>query len=321
MAELWECAGMLGIVETDSEGSDLHKVPEDFEVLEFGSRAAKKWVEYVHQRPMSSHLLLHVYIDDKASDDQILSIENVINDYRGTVELKETLEETNYLEAYKNSVTGYNVGKTLWVGPPWAVSDSGRTRLVVEPGLAFGTGDHPTTQLILEWMEDNKEIPFSEIYDLGTGSGVLATGARVFWPQANLTLSDNDPACREVVMQTATLSNIDTRLWRLAFGDHEQNQIFSEDLEKYDLVVSNIYAEVLLQLLDKIDAVLKPGGTWVASGILEGKREKQLVRDAGMGFQLLERRTKNREHLHLSKESGLESRDEEWVMLAFKKRL
>lgn len=311
---------MQGIVETEAGGADMHRVPEDFEVLEFGSRAAKKWVEYVNQRPIATNAYLHVYVDEAASADQIQAIEAVFAHYRAEVTARDTLIETDYLQAYKDSVQGYNVGKTLWVGPPWAESEPGRQRLVVEPGLAFGTGDHPTTQLILEWMEDNRSENFEKIYDLGTGSGVLATGAQVFWPAAAMTVSDNDPACREVVAETARLSQVDVRAWSQAYGDQEQLRIFESEVEAFDLVVSNIYAEVLLQLLDKIDSVVKPGGVWVASGILEGKREHQLIRDAGISFQMIERRTKRREHLHLSKESGLESRDEEWVMLAFRKR-
>lgn len=311
---------MQGIVEADATGADMHQVPEDFEVLEFGSRAAKKWVEYVQQRPMASHSLIHVYLAADITSDQLQAVENVLRDYKATVESQEKLEEKDYLQSYRDSVKGYDVGKTLWVGPPWATSNPGRTRLVVEPGLAFGTGDHPTTQLILEWLELHRDLPFNKIYDLGTGSGILATGAQTFWPNAEITASDNDPACRNVTLQTAQLSGVDTSKWNLAFGDHEQNRIFENKTEEFDLVVSNIYAEVLLQLMDKIDAVLKPDGYWIASGILEGKREQQLIRDSGLSFQLLERRTKRREHLHSSNESGLESRDEEWVMLAFQKR-
>lgn len=320
MADLWDCPGMQGIVEADASGSDMHQVPEDFEVLEFGSRAAKKWVEYVHGRPMASSTFLHVYVAPDITAEQAAEIQRVLEKYKAVVESKETLEEKDYLKAYRDSVQGYNVGSTMWVGPPWAESPSDRKRLVVEPGLAFGTGDHPTTQLILEWLEDHRAEKLEHIYDLGTGSGILATAAQVFWPTAAITVSDNDPACRAVTEQTAELSGIDTSAWRKSFGDHEQNVIFSECVEHFDLVMSNIYAEVLLQLLDKIDAVVKPGGIWLASGILAGKREKQLIRDAGMSFQLLDRRTKWREHLHQSKESGLESRDEEWVMLAFRKR-
>jgi ribosomal protein L11 methyltransferase len=320
MAALWDCPGMQGLIEADAHGSDMHQVPEDFEVLEFGSRAAKKWVDYIHQRPVSSHSFLHLYMAADLSAEDLSVVEALLTKYRATVEQKEILEEKDYLQAYRDSVQGYNVGKLLWVGPPWASSEEGRHRLVVEPGLAFGTGDHPTTQLILEWMEQNRSRPVETIYDLGTGSGVLATGAQVFWPNAEITISDNDPSCRAVALQSAELSGVNTAKWTMAFGDHEQCEIFSSRLEHFDLVVSNIYAEVLLQLMDKIDQVLKPGGLWVASGILEGKREKHLIRDSGLSFQLLERKTKRREHLHLSQESGLESRDEEWVMLFFQKR-
>lgn len=320
MAALWECPGMQGIVEADASGADMHQVPEDFEVLEFGSKAAKKWVDYINQRPMASHTVLHVYVDGEISAPQKAELETVMADYKAKVESREPLQEQDYLKAYRDSVQGYNVGETLWVGPPWAESTPERRRLVVEPGLAFGTGDHPTTQLILEWMERHRAQNFEKIYDLGTGSGILAVGAQVFWPAAQLTVSDNDPACRAVTGQTAALSGVSTEGWRMAFGDHEQSEVFAESFEAFDLVVSNIYAEVLIELLDKIDSVLKPGGTWVASGILEGKRERQLIRDAGLSFQLINRSTKWREHLHQSRESGLESRDEEWVMLEFQKR-
>lgn len=319
-AGLWDCDGIQGIVEADHNGVDLHSVPEDLEVLEFGSRAAKKYSEYIHQRPMGTRAILHLYLEADLNAAQIEAIEAVLKRYKAIIDAKEELREQDYLQAYRDSVQGYNVGQTLWVGPPWAESDAGRQRLVVEPGLAFGTGDHPTTQLILEWMEHNRKRPIKTIYDLGTGSGVLAAGAQVFWPEAGITISDNDPACRAVAMQTADLSKIDTSKWHLAFGDHEQNEIFAERSEYFDLVVSNIYAEVLLLLMDKIDAVLKPDGLWVASGILEGKREKQLIRDSGLSFQLVDRQVKRREHIHLSTESGLESRDEEWVMLFFQKR-
>jgi len=318
-ASLWDLKGVQGVVESDSPVDEHYLPPEEFEVLEFGSKAAKKWVNYINKHKGNDKAYLHVYVDE--AEWEASELQEVLDLYKAHFESESKLEQKDYLKAYKDSVQGSCFGESLWVGPPWAEVPQGKIAFVVEPGLAFGTGDHPTTQLILEWLYENKDIANPKrVYDLGTGSGVLAVAAKKFWPHAEIIVSDTDPQCGVEVEKTFLLNGLDYSSVKGAFGESAQESLIKEIDNSCDMVISNIYAEVLIKLLDQIESSLVEGGYWVASGILEGKSERKLLLDAGSGFQMLERKEMLREHMHLSKESGLESNNETWIMLAMKKR-
>lgn len=322
--ELWGLPEVTGLEEASTESeSGLFQVPEEFEILEFGSEAAKKCAKWIHAQSFRGRqsVRLRIYFASADSEEHVAervrqwALEKPFKVEWVSVR---TLVDQDYAEEYRRSVRGQNLGKNLWVGPPWERAPQERLSFIVEPGLAFGTGDHPTTQLCLEALEDlsSQGKAFEQILDLGCGTGVLALAAKRFFPQAQVTASDLDPQCEEEFQKTLKLNGGEDLFFQLYFGPAGRAESLSRHLKSVDLLISNIYAEVLVQALPSIAVLLAEGGRWIASGILEGPSE-DILQNAlkKQGLEVLERRTRQRVRSDFSLSHGLEEETENWVLL------
>lgn len=176
----------------------------------------------------------------------------------------------------KESFPPLDVGETLVVLAPWhkGKEPSGRTPIYINPGSAFGTGYHESTQIALELLE--KEVGVSDArrgkkieraIDVGTGSGILTIAALKFG--ADFVLSrDLDPAVLDEAEGNFALNEIDRGKVTLETGD-----LLSGISERFDLMTANILLGPLLEMLPSVRAVLRPGGIAVFSGMTENERE------------------------------------------------
>ncbi|MEO5667770.1 MAG: 50S ribosomal protein L11 methyltransferase, partial [Bdellovibrionota bacterium] len=230
---------------------------------------------------------------------------------------------TDYLENYKKSVRGVSFGENLWVGPPWDDAPEGRQAFIVEPGMAFGTGDHPTTQMCLEFLEllsRNSDFRPKKIYDIGTGSGILAVAARTFFPESEIVMTDLDPLCELEVKKTFALNNVSLEGCRLVCGPQADLKREKNKWPPGDLLLSNIYAEVLASLLPELAQLVKRGAPWVVSGLLEGPATEEFEARATEKFFLLEEcRTQTRERPILEARKGLSKEAESWGGRVFRR--
>jgi len=309
---IWsELQGVLGVEETNESKEAFQKIDKDFDIIEFGTEAARKSAEYLAQSHFrkSETVYLRVYLDvlsDIQADENHKKLEswrssNILLGVESRSELK-----TDYQEEYKKHFRGIQLAKNLWVGPPWdpeiPIVDY---KIFIEPGMAFGTGDHPTTQMCVERLYELKNLGLSPktILDLGTGTGVLALACRKFFPQAKIVALDLDPQCEENFLKNFALNSEDPSSVEFHFGESAGD--IKNLAGDFELVVSNIYAEVLAFLFSHIQRVLAPGGTWVTSGILEGESEKKLLDKVETHLALIERRSR--------------SKDQDfWVMIEFR---
>lgn len=151
----------------------------------------------------------------------------------------------------------------FWVRPSWRDDPVPKdcTLLRLDPGLAFGTGMHPTTQLCLEWLSDHPPVG-QEVMDFGCGSGILAVAAGCLGA-AHLTGLDIDPQALLATESNAALNAlpIETRTAEQTPDRH------------YDLVVANILANPLIELAPTLTALVKPGGTIVLAGLLDNQAD------------------------------------------------
>lgn len=322
---VWKQPGVLGIQESPLKGG-FFAVARDFEVLEFGSEAAKRcadWLESESFRSQEHAILLQVYLDPPAGFSPDAFVQTVAPGGAKLEAFQEVVSE-DYLANYRASEQGHAFGENLWVGPPWATPPAGAETFIVEPGMAFGTGGHPTTQLCLErlkWKSKHAPAPRS-FFDLGTGSGILAVGVRRYFPNATCAASDLDPHCAEEFDKIFRLNGMEADLPRIprSFGPGgEASQLVAKGW-RFDCVVSNIYAEVLAGIVKEISQLLVPGGAWVASGILAGVPEQTLLTAAQPYFDLVWREERSVAKPQLDKQGGLRSMDESWVGVEFKKR-
>jgi ribosomal protein L11 methyltransferase len=185
-----------------------------------------------------------------------------------------------WAESWKHHFPPLEIGHRLFVHPPWiAEVPPGRIGIVIDPGMAFGTGHHGSTAGCLRLLEVAMEgRPAARVLDLGTGSGVLAIAAAKLGAR-KITAVDIDPDACRIAAQNAA-----------ANGVHDVIR-FTERLPEasapFDLVLANLFAQHLLDLAGDIEARLAPGGVAIGAGILAD--EVQSVRDAWSAAGLKER--------------------------------
>ena len=178
------------------------------------------------------------------------------------------IEEIDWMEAWKKNYNPIAVGKKLIVVPVWLESPSQeRIPIHIDPGMAFGTGTHPSTQLCLEIMEDWVE-PGQPVIDIGCGSGILSIAAIKLGASRALAV-DTDASTLPVAQQNAVNNGVGDHL-ELGVGSAAEVLAGRFSFQKAPLVLANILAPILIRLLDQgLAELLTPGGILVLSGILE----------------------------------------------------
>ncbi len=174
-----------------------------------------------------------------------------------------TVAESNWAEAWKVFFRPTPVGRHLVVKPSWYEFKPGPDQLVVEidPGMAFGTGTHPSTCLSMVLLEKHLRAGDS-LLDVGTGSGILMVtaarlGAGMVWG------TDSDPLAVEVAGKNLLLNRIDPRMFKIVKTD-----LVEGVARRFKIVVANILAPVILRLIPALDRVLAPDGLFVCSGLI-----------------------------------------------------
>jgi len=193
-------------------------------------------------------------------------------------------EETDWANEWRKHFKPLEIGRRLVIKPSWETYDGDPNRIVVEldPGMAFGTGGHPSTRLCLAALEDYV-TPGGVVADIGTGSGILALAAARLGA-AVVHATDIDLLPRKVARENVARSGLE----RVVLI-HEMDA-FDAAAQNCDLVVANILASTVVELAPSVYGRLKPGGVFIASGIVEERLPDVLEALATNGFRLLETR-------------------------------
>lgn len=175
--------------------------------------------------------------------------------------IDEPFVEVDWENEWKKFFKPRRVGSHFVVRPTWESFDAlpGDKVIVLDPGQAFGTGDHPTTRMCLEYLE-MQVASSNSVLDLGCGSGILAVGAKMVGAGETLAI-DIDPIAVEVAKENITRNNVEVKT---AVGDVLELQLES----RWDIVVSNIISATLINLAPDAAYALRPGGKWIVSGII-----------------------------------------------------
>ncbi|MGE6240489.1 50S ribosomal protein L11 methyltransferase [Ectopseudomonas guguanensis] len=185
----------------------------------------------------------------------------------------ERIEDQDWERSWMDGFQPMRFGQRLWIVPSWhAAPEPDAVNLLLDPGLAFGTGTHPTTALCLEWL-DGQKLDNCSVLDFGCGSGILAIAALLLGaPQAVGT--DIDPQALEASRDNASRNGIDPARFPVYLpADLPQQQA--------DVVVANILAGPLVSLAPQITALVKAGGRLALSGILAEQAEEVRTAYAG----------------------------------------
>ncbi|TFE31657.1 50S ribosomal protein L11 methyltransferase [Cohnella luojiensis] len=216
-----------------------------------------------------------------------------------TIELGD-VHQDDWADAWKQYFKPIAITDRLTIKPTWEDYTPQGDELVIEldPGMAFGTGTHPTTALCLKAL-DSAIKGGEQIIDVGTGSGVLAIGAMKLGASKVLAL-DLDPvavtSAKENIELNGYENDVEVRLSDLLGVLRESENVSDEPSSAQivgvtppvDLVVANILAEIILLFLDDVLEVLKPGGIYITSGIYSNK---EMIVEAGLlaaGFEIVD---------------------------------
>ena len=195
------------------------------------------------------------------------------------------IHDQDWMEAWKKHYEPITIGKRLVILPAWIEKEyPGRLPIRINPGMAFGTGTHPTTQLCLEFLEELVK-PEMTVFDIGCGSGILSAGA-VILGAGRVVAVDIDPASVRSTTENCELNKVSDKV-SIARGSAELIRCGYFDTLQAPLVVANILASVILVLLeDKLADLVEPGGHLVLSGILANQAQEIIQAANEQGLKL-----------------------------------
>ncbi len=199
----------------------------------------------------------------------------------------EEVQDADWENNWKQYYKPMEIGERLLIIPKWETADpEGRTPLYLDPGLTFGTGAHATTRLCLTALEGL--IHGGErVLDLGCGSGILSVAALRLGAASALAV-DIDDKCRDAAGENAALNGIGEESFAVLTGNILTDEAVAEKTGGgYDVVLANIVADVIIALAPRVRGLLREGGTFLCSGIIEGRVEEvaEALRNAGLEIQ------------------------------------
>lgn len=203
---------------------------------------------------------------------------------RGDIVTKMVAEE-DWADSWKQFYKPLRIGRRLMVVPSWEDSPAapGDVVITLDPGMAFGTGTHPTTQMCLAALEE-MITPGCKVCDVGTGSGILAIAAALLGAREVLAV-DVDENAVAIAAVNAEVNKVSAQV-AFRLGSMEE-----APLGGCDILMANIVASIIIKMLPLVPARLSPGGMFIASGIVEQRLPEVLAawRQAGLNVRAIHR--------------------------------
>jgi ribosomal protein L11 methyltransferase len=190
------------------------------------------------------------------------------------------VKEEDWANEWKRYFKPIRVGRSFLIKPTWeeVVSQDNLVTIEIDPGMAFGTGTHPTTTLCLEAIEDHVRKG-DRVFDIGTGSGILAIAAAKLG--AIVQAGDIDTMAVRIAQENISLNGVADKV-RVEAGN------LGEALKgQADMIMANIIADVIIDLLPELPALLKQEGLFIASGIIETRLAEVRTKMEEAGFQVI----------------------------------
>ena len=241
---------------------------EEFEEFLEGNRDYWDYIDEDFQQRLQGLSRVKVYLED--TDTAGLNrLEGAVNELGLKMNVA-ALPETNWEESWKDNYPAVEVGKNLIVVPYWdAENTGGRTPIVLDPGLTFGTGAHPSTQMVMEAMEE-LVTPEYRCLDLGSGSGILSIAALRLGAKSAIGV-DIDPKAEDIARENAAYNGFAAPAFTALTGNVTEDKDMMDSLcaSEYDLVLVNIVADVIIGLSPVLPNFLTERSTLICSGILD----------------------------------------------------
>ena len=213
-----------------------------------------------------SHIKLYLEDTDKQGMERL---EKAVSDLKLPMTVA-PLAETNWEESWKDNYPPQEVGEKLIVLPYWnAEEETDRLKVILDPGLTFGTGAHPSTQMVMEKMEEVVRPGF-RCLDLGSGSGILSIAALRLGAASAIGV-DIDPKAEDIARENAAYNGFTAPEFTALTGNVTEDKELMTALaaKEYDLVLVNIVADVIIGLSPVLPNFLTGRSTLICSGILD----------------------------------------------------
>ncbi len=196
------------------------------------------------------------------------------------------VHEEDWANAWKDYYHVTHIGQRLVIRPSWRkyLPKNNEVVLELDPGMAFGTGLHPTTRMCLEQIEQRMR-PDMRVLDVGTGSGILALAAAKLGA-ANVHCIDNSSVAVESAVANAEMNHMSDRM-NVVLGVLDETEA-THLSGQYDLVLANIIARVIGSIASNLALVLAPGGILITSGIIEDRRHEAEKPLLATGLKLID---------------------------------
>lgn len=221
-----------------------------------------------------------IYLDDIAdNDEREAKIRAYIEELGGEFS-KEIIDDSDWKNNWKKFFKILKPNKTIVIVPTWEEYEKkdGEEIIKLEPGMAFGTGSHETTSLCIKKLEEYMK-PGMKVLDIGTGSGILSIAASKLGASEVLGV-DIDP-------MSVYIANENKKLNEVTNAEFIVGDLLSKVNDKYDIVVSNILAEVIVTMTGDLHKFMNKDGIFISSGILKVKSAMVIDSLEANGFDIL----------------------------------
>ena len=265
------------------------------------NRAYWDYIDEDFQAELQGLSRIKLYLEvDGTEEKQLKKLEKVLDALKkrtrknlGTLEISsQLLPETNWEESWKDNYPPQEVGEKLVVVPCWNPEANGRIPVILDPGLTFGTGAHPSTQMCMEFMEELVESGM-DVIDLGSGSGILSIAALRLGAKTAVGV-DIDPKAEDIARENAAYNDFGTDRFDAVTGNVTEDHDLMAKLsgKHYDLVFVNIVADVIIGLAPVLGRFMDENTRVICSGILDVREEEVHAALAAAGLSLVATKAK-----------------------------
>ena len=243
---------------------------EEFETFLEENRAYWDYIDEDFQKKLEGLSRVKLYLED-TDGAGLARLRDTVSDLGLTMQAA-PLPDTDWEESWKDSYPPQPVGKTLVVLPYWLEdTDTDRKKIILDPGLTFGTGAHPSTQMVMEVMEETVKEG-CHCLDLGSGSGILSITALRLGAESAVGV-DIDPKAEDIARENAAYNGFSAPAFTALTGNVTGDKTLMRRLaeQTYDLLLVNIVADVIIGLSPVLPDFMTEQTVLICSGILDSR--------------------------------------------------
>lgn len=275
----------------------------EFESFLEENRAYWDYIDDEFQKKLEGLSRIKLYLEE-GDEAGLARLRDTVAELGLTMEAK-PLPETDWEESWKDSYPPQKVGENLVVLPYWlAEEETGRKKIILDPGLTFGTGAHPSTQMVMEAMEQRVQ-PGWHCLDLGSGSGILSITALRLGAQSAVGV-DIDPKAEDIARENAAYNGFGSPAFTALTGNVTEDKALMHRLSQdhYDLLLVNIVADVIIGLSPILPDFMGEHTLLICSGILDSRLGDVTAALEKAGLTVTEIRAKEEWRCVLAKREG-----------------